>query len=368
MRLALLLTALLLLASCDAMPPHDDGSTQSTVRIHTTPVLFPPPWTPTPAAHIGGMTPGTLSAECPRLVLIEDGLLNVDGTERKVLSAQWLTDTQLLFASTADIDYRVAWSLLDISTFDVSDAMPPVTLSSDEPCPSGPSSAELELRGHVSPTGAYAICSEAEYESDYVGRTRVFLYFSSADELQLIADEPAGYLARAQWLPDGTSVIFDLTREGGTSLYQAFPFQKILVTLTDDIPFDLVSGQEWSLSPDGSTIAAIDNDATLNLIELRDGTVTSIARPAMQPTFSSDGNDVYFYRGTTLQPETADLMAYNRASHTTDAIFLLSDLERASHVAPSAAPPTSGGDYAVSPNHRSVALWGGWLWLLQFCD
>ena len=356
--------ALFLASACTPTPEASPAPTQEAALAHT-PTALQSTSFPTPSS-----TSEETPAACPGLVRVEAGEPGVwgPGSEPFVLLARWVDSSQLVFAArTGD---TLSWYQLDSRTGEVEQVMAPIQFDAGALEALAPDSFVdfPETKGHISPSGAFFLYTKTAFASSQSpGTTEVHLYDLRSAQDRLLLSERPGAILQGYWAPDETAVFFDMTREGGAPLYTANTATGPASSLAPLIGSEAISGEQWTLSPDGAMIAAVDTHDQLMLAHVLEGTAAVIPGPAMRPSFSQDSNTLYFYSGTSLEPEASELVAYQLNTGQTQTLVTPSELATAAAFPEDATRPSLGGLYSVSPDDAQIAFYFGSLWLLRQC-
>ncbi len=201
---------------------------------------------------------------------------------------------------------------------------------------------------------------------------RTVIWGAEISEQRWIKFQTFGYcgmIGRVAWLGDEEKAIVQFGGDGPPGLY-VLDFQKgNLTPLAELSDFDGSTELGWALSPVKPYLAVI-NWRNLRLLSLEERKSTVIEEVASQPTWSADGNLLYFGTGPSPNSLGGDIRAYDMTKKTVAVIVSRSDMElvlsdlkdKAENQVLDLYPMAP---FAVSPDGRWIATWGGWLRLIE---
>ncbi len=285
-----------------------------------------------------------------------------------VETAFWSDEGKLVYAFRLDNTNKkiLAWNVYDPGTHSS------ITISSPlkydrrvwqrlgVPEPYKDTDVYPELSGYVSPSGKYVIYS-VDHGDISLGSTdpsakREF-WLSSSDGRQkrkLLEGFLLGGISDIAWLNDETKVIFDYGYEGGVRLYIVDIPKRTVTPLSEMSEFKGGTEQRWAVSPDGKTLAIIDFDLNLYLLDLGTGKTMAIDRKARHPWWSKDGRALYYWWGPEFEDVT--LRSYDMVSGNISCVVDLVDF--ANRLIPY-------DRYAISPDGSRIAFWKPGLWIVD---
>ena len=231
-----------------------------------------------------------------------------------------------------------------------------------------------ELRGWVSPTGQHVIFTLSNTNDCFAaeGKTLIWLADLGSDQRRQLAERYAcGSILQAAWLNDESAVVFDFGYEGPRELWLAEVNSGSLTLLDKLTGRPVATDAYWTLSSTGQlAILNSPEGYALEVIDLATGSVITVTEAASWPSWSGDGDWLYYWNSRNIdqayEGEVNGLRAYQVSQARTVTIIDRPGLDALFAAVTQRPDPADYGwlRLAVSPDGSQVIFWTyNQLWL-----